>query len=341
METRRALLRRGVLLGTLLAVDGLMTGCAATAPAATSPPNRVYKVVFLFTRLDEPVVQSNIAITKRTLTDRGHIEGQNITYDGRGADSQTQRFPALAAEIVAMKPDVVVCQNVLAVLALMKATSTIPIVFAAINADPLEAGVVKSLARPGGNVTGIGIATSVLWAKRLQLLKELAPKISRVAVIEDQAAVPHSVNTLKALAPGLGVEVVPIYIGSVTDLDAALQSAADSRANALIHLAGFVTGVAVNGPRIAEFATQRGWPTVGISAVNGGLLNYDGVLLAPWERAGAYVDQILRGAKPAEMPVEGPTGSTFVINTCTATKLGLVVPPTILSQVTTIVPCAL
>lgn len=336
---RRTLLRLASL-STAAAGLSLVASCLAMPSSSTQPPKRAYKVVFLFTRLDEPVVQSNIAITKRALASLGYVDGENITYDSRGADTHTERFPALAAEVVALNPDVIVCQNVLAALALKDATSTIPVVFSSINADPLEVGVVKSLARPGGNVTGIGISSSELWAKRLQMLKELAPKISRVALIEDQTAVPHSVNALRAIAPSLGVEVVPIYIRSLDDLDSALRSAAESRADALIHLAGFVTGTASSAPKIAEFAVQHGWPTVGVRAEYGGLLNYDAVLVAPWERAGAYIDRILKGAKPADMPVEGPTGSILVINTCTADRIGLVIPPTMLSQATTVIPCS-
>jgi putative ABC transport system substrate-binding protein len=283
---RRTLLRRGLLALSALALGGVAASCTGPQLSVTTPQptRRVYKVVFLFTRLTEPVVQSNIAMTKQSLLELGWVDQQTIVFDERGANGNTENFAALAVEVIDLHPDVIVCQNVVAVRALMKATTTIPIVFAAINADPLESGVVKSLARPGGNVTGIGISGSQLSAKRLQLLKELAPKTSRVAVIEDQAAVPHSMNALRDAAPNFGVEILPIYIRSVDDLDSALASAVAVGADALLHLAGFVTGTQTNGAKIADFAIAHGWPSVGVRADFGGLLNYDGVLVAPWTR---------------------------------------------------------
>jgi putative ABC transport system substrate-binding protein len=161
-----------------------------------------------------------------------------------------------------------------------------------------------------------------------------------VALIEDQSNPAYAVNEIQAAARALDVEVVPIYIRSVDDLDAALNAAVASRADALINLAAFVTGTLTNGPRIAEFALQRGWPSVGLPVDVGGLLNYNGVLIDPWKRAGVFVDRILKGASPAAMPVEGPTSATLAINMCTASKLGLNVPPSILSAATTLIPCA-
>jgi putative ABC transport system substrate-binding protein len=336
---RRAVIGGLAGLAAVTSAGALLASRSADLPAVSHKPQRVNKVVFLFTQLAEPVVQANMAITRGTLRELGHVYPQNIAYDERGAAGDTKRFAALAPEVVGLQPDVIVCQNVLAALALMSATKTIPIVFAAINADPVEAGVVASLARPGGNVTGIGIANSAIHAKRMQLLKELAPKVARVAVIEDRGAVPHSVNQMRAAAPALAVEVLPIYIGSVNDLDTALNSAVEVRADALINLAGFVTGTQTSAPKIANFALQRGWPTIGIAAELGGLLNYNGVLVEPWKRAGVYVDRILKGADPAMMPVEGPTGSVLTLNMCVAEKLGLTVPPSILSAATSLIQC--
>jgi putative ABC transport system substrate-binding protein len=280
-----------------------------------------------------------MATTRRALSDLGYIEGENISFDGRDAATDTGRFPALAAEIVALRPDVIVCQNVLAARALKAATTTIPIVFVQINADPLESELVMSLARPGGNVTGIGVAGAALASKRLQLLKEVAPRISRVAAIEDQIAPAYAVNEMLVAGRGLGVELVPIYIRNASDLDGALNAAVESRADALFHLAGFVTGTQTSAPRMAEFAIQHRWPTVGIAPSLGGLLAYNGTLVDPWKRAGALVDRILKGASPAEIPVEGPSGWALELNMCTAMKLGLTIPQSVLSQATKIVQC--
>lgn len=336
---RRLLLRHAIGLAVSSSLAAIVPACAAAPPATTPPSTRVYRVTFLFTRLNEPVVQDNMATTRRALSDLGYIAGENITVDYRDAANDTGRFPALAAEIVALRPDVIVCQNVLAALALMAATTTIPIVFVQINADPLESGLVMSLARPGRNVTGIGVAGAALASKRLQLLKEIAPRISRVAAIEDQNARVYAVNEMLVAGRGLGVELVPIYIRNASDLGGALNTAVESRADALFHLAGFVTGTQTSAPRMAEFAIQHRWPTVGIAPNLGGLLAYNGTLVEPWKRAGALVDRILKGASPAEIPVEGPSGWALELNMCTAMKLGLTIPQSVLSQATKIVQC--
>lgn len=199
--------------------------------------------------------------------------------------------------------------------------------------------VVSNLGRPGGNITGIGVAGGGLAAKRLQLLKEAVPTVSRVAVIQDQGIPGQALSEMQAAAPALQVEVVPIYIRTADDLDGALDAAVKARADALVQTAGFVTGTQTSARKISEFAIQHRWPTVNVAADLGGLLNYNAVLIDPWRRAATFVDRILRGENPGEIPVEGPTGSTFVINMCTAARLGLTIPQSVLTLTTSLVQC--
>jgi putative ABC transport system substrate-binding protein len=337
--TRRVVLQRGLVLASSLVAGGLLAGCEATK-SETAPPKRIYKVVFLFTRLAELAVQNQIGTVRTTLTERGYVGGSDIMYDGRSAESITERFPALAVEVVNLHPDVIVCQNVLAAVALKKETTTIPVVFAAMNADPVKEGLVASIAKPGGNVTGISSFVAATVAKRLQLLKEVAPRVVRVAVIEDKNALPTSVNELRSAAPALGMEVLPFYISGVGELDRALGDAVDARVDALVNLASFVTGTQTSGPKLAEFAIQHGWPNWGIATDAGGLMNYlTAPQVDPWRLAGEYVARILRGERPADMPVELSARSILTINLCTAQKLGLTVPQSMLTSADALIPC--
>jgi putative ABC transport system substrate-binding protein len=295
--------------------------------------------MFLFTAIDDPVVQTNIGIMKQGLRTLGYIEGEHVVYDGRSAERDSKRFPALAKEVVGIGPDVIICQNVIAALELKAATSTIPIVFVAINADPLESEVVPSLARPGGNITGIGIHGADIAAKQVELLKEAVPSLTRVAVIQEESRPRYELAAMENAAAPLGVVVLPIFISSVDQLDAALDAAVAARAEGLIHRAGFITGTQAGAAKIVEFAMRHRWPTVNIGANVGGLINYSGVLVDPWSRGATYVDRILKGANPGDLPVEGATGSTLVINMCTAARLALTIPQSVLARSNTLVQC--
>jgi putative ABC transport system substrate-binding protein len=336
--TRRRLL--GVLVVSV-ATGGIAGGLGVRALLQSQPqPARVFKVVFLFTAINDPAVQTSIGITKQGLNDLGYIEGQHITYDGRSAERVPERFPALAAEVVAMSPDVIICQNPQAALALAAATRTIPIVFVGIGVDAVEAGIVASLARPDANLTGLSSAGAGIYAKRLELLKASAPSISRVAVIRDQAEPPQTWAEMQQAARSLGIELLPVNLRTAADLDPGLAAAVSARADALVYTntANFIVGTQAAG-RIAEFAIQNRWPAM-LAPASGGLMNYAGVLVDPWRRAATYIDRILKGARPSDLPVEGPAGFTFVINMCTAAKLGLTIPQSVLAQATQVLQCA-
>jgi ABC-type uncharacterized transport system substrate-binding protein len=331
--------RRNLLLG--LGASMLATRCVAL-PVASPQPQRVHKVAFLFTRLTEPVVQTNIEITKNALAEVGFIEGQNIAYEYRDAAGDAMRFPTLAVEVVGLGPDAIVCQNPIAAQALLKATSTIPIVFVGTQTDVVDVGLVKDPSKPERNLTGVTGNGPGIGSKRLQLLKEIAPAISRVAFLQDQGEPSSELKEMQSAARSLAVTVIPIFLRSTADLDRALAAAVAERSDALVlaTTAGFVTGTS-NAPRIAVFAIERKWPTAGIAVENGGLFNYNALHVDPFGRAGRhYVAQLLHGATPAKLPIEGPTASNFRFNLCTAAKIGIAVPATIIPQVTEFLPCS-
>lgn len=340
-DERPPITRRRLLGVAASVATGGMIGALVVQALLESQPRtaRLFKIVFLFTAINDPVVQTSIGMTKQGLQDLGYVEGQHITYDGRSAERVPERFPALAAEVVALGPDVIVCQNPQAAQALKTATRTIPIVFVGIGVDAVEAGIVASLARPDGNLTGLSSAGAGIYAKRLELLKATAPGIGRVAVLRDQAEPPQAWSEMQQAAKSLGIEVLPANLRTADDLDPALAGAVSARADALIYTntANFIVGTAAGG-RIAEFAIQNRWPSM-LDPARGGLLSYSGVLLDAWRKAATYVDRILKGAKPSDLPVEGPAGSTFVINMCTAAKLGLAIPQSVLAQATQVIQC--
>jgi putative ABC transport system substrate-binding protein len=331
--------RRHVLVG--IGASVLAVQCAGL-PVAAPKPERVYKVVFLFTRLTEQAVQNSIAATKKALAEVDFVEGQNIVYDYRDAAGDATRFPTLAIEVVGLGPDVIVCQNPQAANALLKATSTIPIVFVGTQTDVVDVGLVKDPSRPERNLTGLTGNGPGIGSKRLQLLKEIAPATSRVAFLQDQGEPSSELKEMQSAAPSLGVTVIPIFLRSTADIDRALATAVTERSDALVlaTTAGFITGTS-NAPRIAAFAIERKWPTAGVAVDVGGLFNYNALLVDPFGRLGRhYIAQLLNGATPANLPIEGPTASNFRFNLCTASKIGLQVPPTIVPQVTDFLPCS-
>jgi len=339
---RRVLLNQIAAAAALTASSALIVRCAAALPGAPSGPKRVYKVVFLFTRLTEQTVQSGIDLIRKALAEVGYVQGQNIVYDYRDAAGDATRFPALASEVVGLGPDVIVCQNPQAANALLKATSTTPIVFIGTQTDVVEVGLVKDPSKPERNLTGLTGNGPGIGSKRLQLLKEIAPATTRVAFFQDQGEPSSELKEMQSAAPSLAVTVTPIFLRSTADIDRGLVDAVAARADALVlgTTAGFVTGTS-NAPRIAAFAIERRWPTAGLAVDLGGLFNYNAVVVDPWGRVGRhYVAQLLNGATPANLPIEGPTASNFRFNLCTASKIGLAVPPTIVPQVTEFLPCS-
>ena len=271
---------------------------------------------------------------RQGLRELGYVDGQNITVEHRDAAGRDDRLPAMASELVRLKADVIVTQSNVAALAAKKATQTIPIVMA-IAGDPVKAGVVGNLASPGGNVTGLTLMQTELSSKRLQLLREVAPGTVSVAVIWNPGDPPAAdfLRETEAAARSLGLRVHAIEARSSTELDAAFKAVDDLRPSAFMTLPGGM--FQANVKRIVDFAAKRRLPGVFPNRAfvdAGGLLSYATSLTANWRRAAVFVDKILKGAKPGDLPIEQPTQFELVINMKTAKALGLTIPPAVLAR---------
>jgi putative tryptophan/tyrosine transport system substrate-binding protein len=271
------------------------------------------------------------------LRELGYIEGQNIAIEYRSAEGKPDRLPQLAAELVRLNVDIIVAAGGASVVrAANSATKTIPIVMVGRGIDPVVAGVVESLARPGGNVTGITNLGSELGGKRLELLKEVVPKIARVAVLY-QSANPGSLRELKAVLPdaarALGLTIQPWELRDADDLEKVFAGMHTQRPDGLYVALGPVMNA--NGKRIAGFASKNRLPSVYnnrdfIDA--GGFMSYGADLADSYRRVAYYVDRILKGTKAADLPVEQPTKFELVINLKTAKQIGLTIPPNVLAR---------
>jgi putative ABC transport system substrate-binding protein len=266
-----------------------------------------------------------------SLSELGWVEGKNVVFEHRYADNRLERLPGLAADLVRLKVDVIAAAGTLAPLAAKQASSTIPIVMTAAG-DPLGSGLIASLARPGGNVTGMSLMAPDLGGKRLELLKEVLPRLARVAVLWN-AANPYSALVFKetqAAGRTLGIEVQSLEVRAPDDFDAAFEAARRQRPDALITVEDPLT--VTYRQRVADFTAEQQLPSLhGVRefAAAGGLMSYGASLADLFQRAAGYVDKILRGAKPADLPVQQPSKFELVINLKTAKALGLTVPLTL------------
>jgi len=270
---------------------------------------------------------------RQRLRDLGYVEGQNIVIDWRYVQGKPDRLPDLAVELVRRKPDVVVADFTSAIRAAMHATSTIPIVMMA-SADAVGSGLVSNLAHPGGNVTGLSMLLAEMSTKRLQLLKETAPKISRVAVLWDPVTPFHKamLKEIDAAAPGLRLQPVAITVRNRDDLGDALSEITRTRVDALFVSETMTPAARV---RLVDFATKRRLPAMFMNrdyVAVGGLMSYAPDYQELYRHAAEYVDKILKGAKPGDLPVEEPTKFELVINLKTAKALGLTIPSSLLQR---------
>jgi putative ABC transport system substrate-binding protein len=264
----------------------------------------------------------------------GYIEGRNIRFEYRFADGILDRLPGLAAELVQLNPSVIVSEALPANLAVQKATSTIPIVMGT-GADPVGFGVVKSLARPGGNITGPANFAEELASKQLDLMRELLPRLSRVGFLVNVTNPVHvpQWNETQAAAAKAAIALVPVEIDKPEQLEAAFATFVRERADILL----VPPDVFFNAHRrqIAELAASARLPAIyfnRMQAKDGGLMSYGPDLNESYRRAATYVDKILKGAKPADLPIEQPTKIQLVINLKTAKALGLGIPPQLLAR---------
>jgi putative ABC transport system substrate-binding protein len=292
---------------------------------------KVYKIGVLSAGSSETGGRSIVADAFRQL---GYVEGKNLTFERRYAEDRLDRLPGLAAELVSLEVEVIMAVGTLAPLAAKQATSTIPIVMMSAG-DPVGSGLVASLAHPGGNVTGMSLMAPDLGGKRLELLKELLPELSRVAILWN-AANPYSALVFKetvGAARTLGVELQSLEIREPPDIDGALEAAVGQHADALITVEDPLTSDLRK--KIAEFATDHRLPTISglkVFADSGALMSYGADLADVLRRSAVYVDKILKGAKPSDLPVEQPTKFELVINLKTAKSLGLTIPALLLAR---------
>jgi len=276
------------------------------------------------------------------LRERGHIEGQNIASEYRYAEGKRDRLFELAAELVRLKVDIIVVAGGGGTIQAAKnATKTIPIVMVGLGADPVEAGFVDSLARPGGNVTGITLLNRDLGGKRLELLKEAVTKLARVAVLYDPVNPPNVLEVKEVLpvaARALKLTLQPWEVRTADDFDRVFATLSKKRPDGL-----YVSGgplVVANGKRIADFALKSRLPSMYYSkeAVDaGGLMYYGADQAENYRRVVYYVDRILKGTKPADLPVERPMRFEFVINLKTAKQIGVTVDPNVMARATRLI----
>ena len=317
---------------TFLAGTGAVL-LAAPLAAEAQQAGKVYRIGFLSPASpSDPRVQRFLAAFRNGLGELGYVEGQTIAIESRWAAGKYERLPGLAAELVRLKMDVIVTAAVPAIRAAKEATSTIPIIMAVV-VDPVATGLVASLARPGGNITGLSIMTPELVGKQLEMLKEVVPKASRVAVLWNPAN-PGNAPQLRAAevaARTLGVRLQPLEARGPREIDSAFAAMTKEGASAVVVLVDVV--FIDQRTRIADLAATRRLPSVyGLpeSVEAGGLMAYGPSYLYNYRRAAVYVDKILKGANPADLPVEQPTKFELVINLKTARTLALTIPQSLL-----------
>ena len=303
-------------------------------PAEAQQPTKIPRIGYVSGSGDPKTPGYQIEAFRQGLHDLGYIEGKNIVVEYRYIEGGLDSVPGLVAELVRLKVDVLVATVTETIRVAKQATKTIPIVMVS-PTDPVAAGFVDSLARPGGNITGVVRFTRELSGKRLELLKEAVPRISRVGVLWDGNAAPGPAIAFKeyeAAARSLKLEFQSLEVrGPDTDVDGAFQAAAKGRANALIVVRNRV--VDRNSKRIVDLAMRNRLPSVweGSEFVEaGGLLSYSSDDPANFRRVATYVDKILKGAKPADLPVEQPTKFELVFNLKTAKQIGVMIPQSLL-----------
>ena len=283
---------------------------------------------------DDPEASARVTTFAQGLQQLGWTVGRNVRIDYRWGASDADRSRRYAAELAALAPDIFLALGATAVAALKQAVPDVPVVFVNI-VDPVSAGFVDSLAHPGGNVTGFISLEYVISAKWLELLKDIAPQLKRVAVLReaDIAAGIGQLAVIQASAPSFGVEVRPIDVRDVDEIERAVTGFARSPNGGLIVTAGTLTGVHRN--LIIALAARHRLPAVyGVPyhASSGGLISYGPDTIGPMQRAAGYVDRILKGEKPADLPVQAPTKYKLVISLKTAKALGLALPSSVLAR---------
>ncbi len=303
---------------------------ALSSPVQAQQPGRVPRIGFLIAS-SPSAMAPRLDAFQQGLRELGYVEGKNIIIERRHADGKSDHLPALAAELVRLKVDIIMGQGGQSIRTAQSATKTIPIVMIAVS-DPVSLGFVASLARPGGNITGLSTQAPELGGKRLELLKEIVPKLSRVAVLGDRNSPGYGPQKreIEVAAPALGLKLQIVEPGP-KDLESAFSTITKERAGALIVLQGPLTGS--YRKQIVELAVKSRllttYPESEFVEI-GGLMSYGTSVADLYRRAAVYVDKILKGAKPADLPVEQPMKFELVINLKAAKQIGLTIPPNVL-----------
>ena len=302
------------------------------APVRAQAP-RVLRLAWISSdRKDAPSL--NLDAFRSGLRDLGYVENRNVVIDVWAGDGSAERIEAMAGDVVRSRPDIVVAAGGLALFALLRARVELPIVFS-ISADPVEAKIVDSFARPGGNLTGISLFTLALVGKRMALIKEVLPNAKRIAVLANtqHPGERHEIAAAQEGARGAGLALRYFPVTSAAELDAALADIARARDDAVLAFAdGFMMGFA---ERIAAFSLRERIPTIdgwAPFADAGNLMIYGPVINDVYRRLATYVDRIAKGAKPADLPVELPIKVEFVVNAKTARALGIALPASVLTR---------
>ncbi len=317
------------LIGTL--VLGLFAG---PLPVEAQEAEKVYRIGFLDFRLRSTTTDPRFVAFRQGLSELGYVEGKNLVFEYRSAKGKRGGLPEVATELVQLKVDVIVTAGAPQVIrAAQQATRTIPIVMPGGSADPVKAGFVMSLARPGGNITGLTNLLAMLHPKRLEILKEAFPRISRVAIIWPLVHRDQVLKDVKAVERAIGIQIQSVIAGGSDELERAFSAISQEPPDALL-----VTSSAQalrHRARITELAAKTRLPTIYDSSAfvrAGGLMAYGVSSAHNYRRAATYVDKILKGANPADLPIELPTKFELVINLKTAKKLGLKFSPQFLAR---------
>jgi putative ABC transport system substrate-binding protein len=309
-----------------------LVGAAAAWPLAAHAQQTAMPVIGFLGGAEPVGYRAQMEALRLGLRDHGYVEGRNIAIEYRWAEGNYDRLPALAAELVHLKVDVIITQGTPAALVAKQATTTIPIVMAIVG-NPVETGIVASLARPGANITGSSFFYPEINAKRLELIKELVPGLTQVGVLmnPDNPAMPAVLRVMEQTSQALNVKLQPLNVRLLDELDTAFEMAKRQiEALTVIDEGLFIA----NAKRAVDLATRGRLPSIGFREYceAGGLAAYGVDFPYIWRKSMALVDKILKGVKPADLPIQQATRFEFVINLNTAKTIGLTIPPTLLAR---------
>ncbi len=328
-------------LRTIGLISTLALGLLAwPLPAEAQQTNKVYRLGYLTSRPGLPATNSTYIALLQRLRELGYVEGQNLVLEYRSG--KRKHRPKMAADLVRLKVDVIVVPHgPPSIRAAQRATRTIPIVLAGVHVDPAEAGFVVSLARPGGNITGLTNLAAQLHPKQLELLKEAFPRISRVALLWPRPHKKQAMKEVEAVGQALGIQIQSLVVSgrsTLDDLESAFSAISQERSDGLLVVSfGFTLR---HRARIIDFAAKRQLPTIydrNIFVDAGGLMSYNADRKDLVRRVATYVDKVLKGAKPGDLPVEQPTKFELIINLKTAKQIGVTISPAVLLQATKVI----